>query len=280
MSVAFRELPAGLESLWDMINLRLRWLVDLMRRFEIDRLTLKARNSDGDGALQIDAIIGAAIQANLKLAEVVFDNFSDKNVAHALDELAKSVGHVKNNVEVYAKLEALFQSIEVFFCEQLVYAVEPKKAEVLFNWTSDWQQVYEAFHDAKADVFDGVVCWSLERNTASVFHMMRVLEYGLLRLSEEVEVVFDTQTWHKIIDQIETKIGVLQDTITGPSRKERLQFLSEAAKEFRYFKDGWRNYVAHNRVIYDKQQARSVIEHVRAFMTILSTKLKTDSSAE
>jgi hypothetical protein len=53
----------------------------------------------------------------------------------------------------------------------------------------------------------------------------------------------------------------------GPARNERLQFLSEAAIEMRYFKDGWRNYVSHGRGAYDEHNARGIIEHVRAFMT-------------
>jgi hypothetical protein len=59
----------------------------------------------------------------------------------------------------------------------------------------------------------------------------------------------------------------------GESRNRRLQFLSEAAKEFQYFKDGWRNYVSHGRGEYDDHLAQSVMQHVRQFMTILSREL-------
>lgn len=60
---------------------------------------------------------------------------------------------------------------------------------------------------------------------------------------------------------------------SGQARNDRLQFLSSAAKEFVFFKDGWRNYVAHNKAIYDEHQARSTLEHVKAFMTTLSLRL-------
>ena len=82
------------------------------------------------------------------------------------------------------------------------------------------------------------------------------------------------QNWHNIIDQIESKIAAERKTLpSGAPRNERLQFLSEAAKEFFYFKDGWRNYVSHNRANYDDHQALSTLEHTRAFMTHLSSKL-------
>jgi len=50
--------------------------------------------------------------------------------------------------------------------------------------------------------------------------------------------------------------------------------LSQAAKEFFYFKDGWRNYVSHNRVTYDEPEAFRTLEHSRAFIVRLATKLK------
>ena len=52
-----------------------------------------------------------------------------------------------------------------------------------------------------------------------------------------------------------------------------MQFLSEAAKEFYWFKDGRRNYVSHNRAAYDEHQANGALEHVKAFMNLLSSRL-------
>jgi hypothetical protein len=46
--------------------------------------------------------------------------------------------------------------------------------------------------------------------------------------------------------------------------------LSEAAKEFFYFKDGWRNHVSHAKDKYDGPQAFSVLNHTSAFMKHLS----------
>jgi hypothetical protein len=103
---------------------------------------------------------------------------------------------------------------------------------------------------------------------------MRVLEHGLRALANDVGLTFDVQNWQNIIDQIEAKIRELGKSLPrGVDKNERLQFLSEAAKEFVYFKDGWRNYVSHSRGTYDKHQARSVMEHVKSFMNTLSTKL-------
>jgi hypothetical protein len=83
------------------------------------------------------------------------------------------------------------------------------------------------------------------------------------------------KNWHNIIEEIESNIkNLAKGPKTPPNTVERLKFLSEAAKEFTYFKDGWRNHVSHNRMSYDASQAYSAISHVSAFMQHLSTQLK------
>ena len=76
-----------------------------------------------------------------------------------------------------------------------------------------------------------------------------------------------------LISQIESKIKKEQNLPKSPQKSERLKFLSEAAKEFTYFKDGWRNYVSHGRSKYDEPQSLSAINHVITFMINLSTEL-------
>jgi hypothetical protein len=53
-------------------------------------------------------------------------------------------------------------------------------------------------------------------------------------------------------------------------RRNDLNFLSTAAKEFTYFREAWRNHVAHGRANYDDNDAMKVLTHVREFMSILA----------
>ena len=68
---------------------------------------------------------------------------------------------------------------------------------------------------------------------------MRILEHGLGALARSVKLNFDIQQWHTIIEQIEAKIAELRKTLPrGSDRSERMQFLSEAAKEFFILRTG------------------------------------------
>jgi hypothetical protein len=113
-------------------------------------------------------------------------------------------------------------------------------------------------------------CLAFGRYTATVFHLMRVLEKGLKALANELAVPFtipfDYLNWQNIIEQIEATIKNLGNLKPGKYKTDTLQSYAEVAKQFRYFKDAWRNSVAHSRETYDIDQARSIFRHVQEFM--------------
>lgn len=132
-----------------------------------------------------------------------------------------------------------------------------------------------AFPKATAEMRKAGNAFAFGLTNAAVYHCMGALEHGLRALAADLGLVFDVQNWQNIIDEIEKKI---KESGKAPgndqAKKVRLQFLGEAAKEFTYFKDGWRNYSAHNKVDYDEPQALAVLNHVSAFVETLSKHLK------
>jgi hypothetical protein len=174
------------------------------------------------------------------------------------------------NARTVALRDALFTELKQYN----YYQYSKEKFQKLSLWKTDWHGTISAFPSAQRDIFCAVDCFALEHHTASVFHCMRVLERGLGTLAQDVRLNFAIQQWNTIIEQIESKITEARKTLPrGAEKNERMQFLSEAAKEFFYFKDGWRNYVSHNRGDYDEHLAASVLEHTRAFMNHLSNVL-------
>ncbi len=123
------------------------------------------------------------------------------------------------------------------------------------------------------DMTDACRCLALGCDTACVFHLMRVLEHGLVALADTLAVQSEFENWKNIIDQIEAEIKKLEQQPKSQQKSDDLQFYSEAAKEFRYFKDAWRNHVAHSRADYDFTEAHKIMEHVKDFMVHLATRL-------
>jgi hypothetical protein len=57
------------------------------------------------------------------------------------------------------------------------------------------KEVAARFPDSEYDIAEAGNCLALGRNTACVFHCMRVLEYGLSALAKKFKVPFEHTTW-------------------------------------------------------------------------------------
>jgi len=134
----------------------------------------------------------------------------------------------------------------------------------------------KAFPSIVYDAKEAGNCFAFGRNTACVFHLMRVLEIGLTALGAVFVVSLAHTNWAPAIDQIESHIRDMHKDPTWkamPDCKEQQEFYSQAASHFGILKDAWRNYTAHARGKYDDEEAESIFRNVRAFMEKLSTRL-------
>jgi len=138
--------------------------------------------------------------------------------------------------------------------------------------------VAERFPKGAYDINEAGSCLAAGRYTASVFHLMRVAEYGLRALAKKLKVksptTFELKTWDELIREVERQIQAIIQKPKTRRRSKDLEFYNTVAPQFRYFKDGWRNLVMHTRTNYDEHQAISVMVHVREFMQLLATRLK------
>jgi len=158
--------------------------------------------------------------------------------------------------------------------ERLFLFVPPDHASLFEREALFGNEVNAAFPSASKDVRSAGTCLALGLSTACVFHSMRALEPALRSLAEAVSETFSVEQWHVVINRIESKIEALRESSKSPQRDANLEFYSTAAKEFRYFKDAWRNHVMHARGTYDDADAIKILEHVGDFMRHLSERLR------
>lgn len=194
--------------------------------------------------------------------------------------------NVPSRTQLKDDLELLAKSITGELQSRVFLYMPPPDAALFTQPTPLFgDEVALNFPSTQEDIREAGRCFALERYTACVFHSMRVLEKGLHALVHELNnsfqtnIVFNKQVefvnWGTIIDKIESEIREL----LKPTRQPRLtqsdvQFYSEAAKEFVYFKGAWRDDVSHSRGTYDRTDAGRVLQHVKAFMMQIATKLK------
>lgn len=225
-----------------------------------------------DALLEPDEI--EHIQGWMKIALRVADDFDMPGVRTRVELIHRQIGFGITQHRASIELRVLRETLHSELKGHLIYRYPSSEAAVFKDWTQDWAPTLGRFPSAKGDILEAVDLWALQHSTASVFHLMRVLEHGLKALAQDLGKTFDVQNWQNILDEIESEIRNQAKALPrGVDKLERLRFLSEAAKEFHFFKDGWRNYVSHNRAIYDQLQARNVMDHVRSFMNGLSSRL-------
>jgi len=176
--------------------------------------------------------------------------------------------------DLLAEVRTLRETFESGIRFKLFYLYPMTKGQMCLKFQETWRAVVDGFPQTKEDANAAVDCYALGHNTAAVFHSMRVVEHGLRALANAVNLTFDVQQWHTIIQEIEAAIKDIGSAWpASPVKSDWLSFYSAAAKEFFYFKDGWRNYVSHGGAPYDDHQALNVLEHVRTFMSHLASRL-------
>jgi hypothetical protein len=176
-------------------------------------------------------------------------------------------------VDLHARIRDMREVLEdEIRCKLFLYL--PPFSELYFGKTALFgDEVAEAFRLCKLDLEAAGNCYALELYTASVFHLMRVLEHGLRALAHYVGASSNPDNWGHIIDQIEKKIKELDKQPKSQERDDRIKFCAEAAIQLTYFKDAWRNHVMHGGDFYLEPKATQIMEHVRDFMRHLSTRL-------
>ena len=136
--------------------------------------------------------------------------------------------------------------------------------------------VGDAFPSAMQDVAESGVCLALDRGTACVFHLMRVLEIGLTTLGAKFGVSLAHTNWAPAIEEIESKIREMHRDSAWkalPDCKQQQEFYAQAASHFGILKDAWRNYTMHVRGFYTEEQAERIFENVKGFMQKLAERL-------
>jgi hypothetical protein len=193
--------------------------------------------------------------------------------AHKLAAQANIQGCTYN--ELLLRVQDVREALESELFTQLLISIPTFKAVYCNRQDGFGEDAAKAFPSTIIDMRDAGNCYAAGFDTACVFHSMRVLEKGLVALAKGLQVPLSNENWGKMLDGLEKVIGEIAKLPTkdNPTKPTDLQFYSEAVKEFRYFKDAWRNHVMHACTRYTAQEARKIMEHVQDFMQHLSLRL-------
>jgi hypothetical protein len=159
-----------------------------------------------------------------------------------------------------------------------VLALSPSEADL-------YESMHPRFGDAVSNKFPSIIldieeagkCLALGRGTASVFHLMRVMESGLRALGKSLnEPKLDARrnpSWENILRRCDDELQKPQADRSA-EWKTNPTFFADATANMRAVKDAWRNPTMHVEIVYDEEKARDVWNAVKAFMRHLAGKLE------
>ncbi|MCB2106457.1 MAG: hypothetical protein KDE14_02095, partial [Rhodobacteraceae bacterium] len=126
-------------------------------------------------------------------------------------------------------------------------------------------EVEAKFPDMGEDISESGKCLGYGLPTATVFHLMRVMERGLQRFGNEIGVTLaNEKNWQNVLNEANKVIKALDHKLP------RTKALAEAASHLYAVKVAWRNEVMHPKQTYTMEQAREIFDNCRAFIRDLA----------
>jgi hypothetical protein len=205
-----------------------------------------------------------------------------KETIKICDDLDLSVHHLISHAyddlpQTSREFDLLIRAILGELKDRLFLYVPQHRAKYYERTLQDF--VTEAFPLASNELVNAGNAFAVGLYTATVFHSMRAAEIGVRVLGKGLGVEFpdkplELAEWQNILDQADSKIVDMKNLRRGTHKDEELKFYSQAAIQFRYFKDAWRVRVAHARETYEESAALKVFNHTLEFFETLATRLK------
>lgn len=264
-------------SLWEMLALYARIFLAAVEELQNIRYVLMSIYGEEGSASGLKEMHATRLQTGLDYLSKWCAVVDLEATKHLADELLGDVQVGMNADELDAKIDSI-QSIARNELEKKKFLyVSEELARYYDNISICGSAVAEKFQKALPDIVEAGNCYALGRPTACVFHLMRVIPYGMAVLAKKLKVKYgapiETLDWGSIITPIDKAVRLLQQQTRSKKRAADQKYYSEVVSHLYFCKDAWRNHVSHGRDPYDMPKAKSVMDHVGLVMSLLSEKM-------
>jgi hypothetical protein len=254
--------PYGLVSWWDMEVFSASEFYRIARALErlgdesasILPLKTRMRNVDVQESLKkLGLTLSLAQTRRIQSHWDAVSKSEDKAVAPATTKFA---------AEVQELIRGLQERIEDEMGERLFLYIPPDEAELYSSSDAFFSPtVIAKWSNLLEDVSEAVKCLSLSRYTASVFHLMRIMEFSVQKLGDKLGVdLAEEKNWQVILDQVNKAIKNLDQKV------EKTKTLALVSANLYNVKLAWRNEVMHPKATYTKEESKRVLDSVKSFV--------------
>jgi hypothetical protein len=176
------------------------------------------------------------------------------------------------NPERFRKeIEILSKRIDDELRGREFFAIEHPHADYFAVRHPLGEAVGEAFPSIAVNAEEAAKCLALDRATASVFHLMRVMETGLKVTAGALGIPY-APSWESYLRQIDSRVQQ-KYRVKGVRWKRDEPFFRDVSAHLHAVKAAWRNPTMHVVRDYTPEQAEDIFRAVRIFMAHLATRL-------
>ena len=194
---------------------------------------------------------------NLPLSQNQIETVVD--AVHGNDVEAVRRSFLELQKRVYQELKA-----KVVFC---------LPGEKVRYWSPFWlvdTKIYDHFPSAWHEFHRAGHCYAFGENTACVFHLMRIVDFGLRQVAKSLGIEYDARNWSGIGKKIQQKMEQKYDTKTDDWKKSELMY-AEILTDIQAISRGHRNPVLHElEKKYEERDALHMLNVVEGFMLHLA----------
>jgi hypothetical protein len=179
-------------------------------------------------------------------------------------------------IDIAAELGILKKRVDDELKGRQFLALEPSKTRYYGQRHQFGERVSDNFHSANRDIEEAGNCFALDRYTACVFHLMRVMEVALRVTADTLnDPSINPKTnpsWDSILKKFRQQLEK-PSSLRADEWKTDEVFFSGVAATLMAVKDAWRNPTMHVDSNYDEERALDILNAVGAFMRHVAEKL-------
>jgi HEPN domain-containing protein len=280
-----KQQPDELWSVWEMLKFYAKEFIELGQVLGLIQMAMEPDPSPPRSAAVSDVEYADALAVVIASEEAsknqLRDDLRDLAKVCAALEMEVSAALVESRIDnpprTNREFMMLSDAVEFELKSKRLLYVPKDRVRYFENDRIISDPAKSNFETAYAELREAGTSFALARYTGSVLHCMRAAEVGVKALARALGFSppdLDQQDWHPILNKCESLIGEIRDKgKKGPEKEETLRMYSQAAAQFRHFKDGWRVQAAHARPPFSEAEARAILDATISFFETLAPHL-------
>jgi hypothetical protein len=178
-------------------------------------------------------------------------------------------GGVMNDPRFRELLVGLLERAEDELKQQRFMAIRTEELGYFEPSSPPWgDEIDQAFPDLSEDICEAAKCIALNRSTASVFHLMRVMESVVPQMARHLGIERIAGNWGVILGQMDAVTAI------WPKGHIAVKPWSESRNLLYHVKNAWRNDTMHPKRTYTDNEAMTIFAAVRLYLEDLADVMK------